>query len=346
MRLAASLQASWWRPRPGLATVLLSPVALGYRAALGVRSALYQAGVLRTRRLPVPVIVVGNLVVGGAGKTPATIALVRALQAAGWHPGVVSRGYGATHEAPRAVHTEDHPAVCGDEPLLILRRTVVPVWTGRRRVDAGLALCAAHPQVDVVVADDGLQHLALHRDAQLIVFDARGVGNGWVLPAGPLRQPLTPQPPPGSEVIYNAPAASTPWPGSCAHRALAGASTLTDWWRGSPPTLQALHALASGPLLAAAGIAEPERFFSMLEAQGLRITRLPLPDHHPWTRVPWGPGDTPVMVTEKDAVKIPPGHPDAHRIHVATLDFVLPAPVVHALLAGLPGKPSTPPRLP
>lgn len=348
MRLAEFLQARWWQPRLGPVSALLVPLSLAYRAALGVRRALYRAGALRASRLPVPVIVVGNLVVGGAGKTPATIALVQGLQAAGWRPGVISRGYGSRQDAARPVHPEDDPRECGDEPLLIARRTGAVVWVGRQRVQAGRALCAAHPKVDIVVADDGLQHLPLHRDAQLIVFDARGCGNGWLLPAGPLREPLARVPPAGSVVVYNATRASTPWPGDCAVRALAGSTPLAQWWKGEPPSLPALLALQQGgkgeaPLLAAAGIAEPQRFFRMLEAHGLRIHPLPLPDHHPWTSVPWAPGHTPVVVTEKDAVKLPPDHPDAARIHVVTLDFQLPDSMLSALLASLAAAPGRPP---
>lgn len=346
MGLAQSLQALWWQPRPGPGALLLSPLSLAWGTAIGLRAALYRAGWLRPQRLPVPVIVVGNLVVGGAGKTPAVIALVRSLQLAGWSPGVVSRGYGAASLEPRAVTPQDDARICGDEPLLIRRRTGVPVWTGRRRVDAGRALCAAHPQVDVVVADDGLQHLRLHRDAQLIVFDGRGCGNGRLLPAGPLREPLRRVPPARSVVVYNAAAPSTPWPGACATRSLAGASTLAAWWRGEPPSAQALQALSAGPLLAAAGIAEPQRFFRMLEERGLRFQALALPDHHAWADVPWEPGDTPIVVTEKDAVKIPPTHPDAGRIHVATLDFDLPVAALQALMALLAQPPGSPPSPP
>ncbi|MFZ4650131.1 MAG: tetraacyldisaccharide 4'-kinase [Rubrivivax sp.] len=343
MRLAEFLQARWWQPRLGLVSALLVPLSLAYRTALGVRRALYRTGALRASRLPVPVIVVGNLVVGGAGKTPATIALVQSLQAAGWRPGVISRGYGSRHEAARPVYPDDDPRECGDEPLLISRRTCAAVWVGRRRVQAGRALCAAHPEVDIVVADDGLQHLPLHRDAQLIVFDGRGCGNGWLLPAGPLREPLARLPPAGSVVVYNAARASTPWPGDCAARVLAGSAPLAEWWQGAPASLPALLALqpegeGAAPLLAAAGIAEPQRFFRMLEEHGLRIHPLPLPDHHPWTSVPWAPGHTPVVVTEKDAVKLAPDHPDAARIHVVTLDFKLPAPALSALLAAVPGR--------
>ena len=230
----------------------------------------------------------------------------------------------------------DTPATaCGDEPLLIHLRTGAPVWTGRRRVDAARALCAANPQVDVVIADDGLQHRALARDAQVVVFDGRGVGNGQLLPGGPLREPLSTAVPPRTTVIYNAATPSTPWPGHVAVRGLAGALPLRDWWAGAAPRPVVLAALRGRPVLAAAGLAEPERFFAMIEAAGLTITRLPLPDHAGFDTLPW-PADAPcVVVTEKDAVKLPPGQAGTASVHVVTLDFRLPDEALGALRAWL-----------
>jgi tetraacyldisaccharide 4'-kinase len=292
-------------------------------------------GWFAARRAPVPVVVVGNLIVGGAGKTPTVIAVVAALRQQGRTPGVISRGYGARADHARAVTDQASAADCGDEPLLIRRRTRAPVWVGRERLAVAQALCAAHPEVDVIVSDDGLQHHALARDAQVIVFDERGIGNGRLLPAGPLREPFTARPPERSTVVYNASARSTAWPGRLVTRTLAGALPLRAWWAGDAATAAGLQALAGRPLLAAAGIASPQRFFDMLTAAGLRFERLPLPDHAELEPRPW-PAQTPcVVVTEKDAVKIPASAPDADKIHVATLDFPLPAETVDALLAWL-----------
>ena len=183
-------QAIW--SRRGLAAWLLRPGAflLGVLGAL--RRRLYALGLLKVHRLPVPVIVVGNVVVGGAGKTPTVIALIEHLKAGGWCPGVVSRGYGRTGREVLAVEDNTPAAAGGDEPALIRRRTQVPVYVAPRRVDAAQALLKAHPEVNLVLCDDGLQHLALGRDLSVAVFDERGTGNGWLLPAGLLREPWPP----------------------------------------------------------------------------------------------------------------------------------------------------------
>ncbi|MCR5864377.1 tetraacyldisaccharide 4'-kinase [Aquincola sp. J276] len=337
--LAAWLQRQWWRPRPTLGARLLQPLSWLYRglAALHRRRSAAPAD-----RGPgeVPVVVVGNLIVGGAGKTPSVIALVRWLRGTGWTPGVISRGYGRGTDAVAQVQPGLGAAHGGDEPLLIQLRTGVPVWVGADRVATLAALRAAHPAVDIVVSDDGLQHHRLRRDVQLVVFDERGAGNGLLLPAGPLREPLPPALPPRTLVLYNAPAASTPLPGFLARRSLAGVMPLADWWAATDGAAQPLQALQGRPLHAAAGIASPERFFGMLEAAGLAIERLPLPDHHDFATLPW-PRDTEVVITEKDAVKLRPDRlPPGQRVWVATLDFPLPPGLAAALQPLLPPPPS------
>jgi len=331
LRLRRWLEALWWRPRLAPEGWWLVPLSSLYQLIVAVRQALAEMGWRRPPpgAVPVPVVVVGNLIVGGAGKTPTTLAVVQGLQERGWHPGIVSRGYGGSRREPGAVHGNTDPTACGDEPLLLRRRSSVPVWTGRSRVAAAQALCAAHPDVDILVADDGLQHLALARCAQVIVFDGRGAGNRWCLPAGPLRQRLTPEPPPRSVVVYNAAEPSVHWPGHCAQRGLGRLSRLSDWWapdgRGAGRPWLAPESLNQGRLRAAAGIAEPERFFVMLERLGLRLDeRWPLADHAPLSPRPWPDDGATTIVTEKDAVKLAPDSTDAGHIVVATLDFGLP----------------------
>ena len=290
-------------------------------------------------RIDVPVVVVGNLISGGAGKTPTTLALLALLRREGWRPGVVSRGHGRTSKG--IVHVEpDTPAAdAGDEPLLLRLRGSVPVCVGQDRVAAARALRTRHPQVDIVVCDDGLQHLRLARDVQVLVFDERGAGNGWLLPAGPLREPLPREVPSRSVVLYNAARPSTPLPGHLARRTLAGVVSLADWWRGAPPRTLTLRDLAGRPLLAAAGVARPQRFFAMLREAGLTIVEHPLPDHHDFLRLDWPAGTTDVILTEKDAVKLRPERAGGFRLWVAALDFGFDADFERALLALLPPRP-------
>ncbi len=328
---ARRLQQAWLSR--GALACLLWPLSLLYRLlrALAERS-------ITPAVLDVPVIVVGNLIVGGAGKTPTVLALLALLRQQGWTPGVVSRGYGRDADDLLEVSDDADAHRCGDEPLLLHRRGRVPVVVGRDRVAAARLLRRRHPSVDVIVSDDGLQHRRLPRDAQLIVFDERGIGNGWLLPAGPLREPFAPAPPPRSVVLYNAAAPSTPWPGWPVRRALAGVLPLADWWAGSRTGLP-LDTLRGRRLLAAAGIARPQRFFEMLRAAGLEIDERPLPDHHDFAELPWPAGTPEVVLTEKDAVKLRPERAGTTRVWVAALDFALDPAAAAALLALLPRRP-------
>lgn len=324
-RLAGWLTAQWALPQPTLAMRLLQPLAWLYGGLAALHRALYRSGLRRVQRAPVPLLVVGNLVTGGAGKTPAVMAVVDLLRAQGWTPGVISRGHGRRDSEVRAVDRQSAAADVGDEPLLIHLRTGAPVVVGADRAAAAQALCAAQPAVDILVADDGLQHHRLHHDLALLVFDERGAGNGLLLPAGPLREPLPRQLRPHQAVLYNAAAPSTALPGCTGARRLVGVQPLAEWWAGASLPADggwpALRLVAAGaPLLAAAGLARPEPFFRMLEAQGLVIDRLPLADHAALDPLPWKPGAR-VVVTEKDAVKLPPGHAGTLAVWVARLDF-------------------------
>ncbi len=308
MSLETTITRAWLRRGP-LACALY-PVSLLFRALTALRRLLYRAGVLRAAGLPVPVVVVGNIFIGGTGKTPLTIWLVQQLQAAGLTPGVVSRGHGAKSggkgSAPRPVTALSTPADVGDEPVLIATRAGCPVVVGRDRVEAGRALLAAHPQVDVIVTDDGLQHYALRRDVEIVLFDGRGTGNGWTLPAGPLREPPSRR---RDVTVVNTPeltarlAARTANGGPVFQMTLQGdvAERLAN--RHERVSLAALAA-RPGKFVAAAGIGNPARFFGMLAAAGLRCTELALPDHHDFLDNPFGALDADViLMTEKDAVK-------------------------------------------
>lgn len=292
---------------------LLWPLSLLYGALLHGRRLAFRIGWLHATRLPVPVVVVGNVVAGGAGKTPTTIALVQHLLQRGWRVGVVSRGHGRRSEGVLPVRPEDDPDRTGDEPLLIQRRTGVPVWVGRRRADAAAALLSAHPDTDLIVCDDGLQHWALHSDLRLAVFDERGLGNGWLLPAGLLREPWPVREPAHAPHLVlrqrglgAAPRVPLPAgvPGFDARRRL-GTGAIGPDGRCRP-----LADLASEPVTALAAIARPQAFFDMLVAAGLRLQdTIALPDHAGADQLlaALQPVKGPVVCTEKDLVKL--GHP-------------------------------------
>jgi tetraacyldisaccharide 4'-kinase len=303
--MGRALQSAWLRR--GALACLLWPVSLVYQMLVALRGALYRAGRLRSERLAVPVIVIGNVVAGGAGKTPVLLALLEHLRARGLSAGVVSRGYGRTSGACLEVTGSSEPAQVGDEPLLIQRAAAVPVFVARTRAQAGRALLAAHPGVQVIVSDDGLQHLALQRDIELCVFDARGVGNGWLLPAGPLREPW---PRPVDFVLSDATFAPGGSNSFTVERELAPLACNSRGER------IALSSLRGRPLLAVAGIANPANFFGMLRAQALTLEcTFALPDHYSFEGPPL-PLDPalPVLCTEKDAVKLWRTRPDAWAV--------------------------------
>lgn len=337
---AASRLQDAWLSRGPLAWLLL-PLSWLYRLVAAAHRACYRSGLIPPARLPVPVVVVGNLIVGGAGKTPTTMAVVNMLRQRGYTPGIVSRGYGRSNASPLLVGRHTSATDAGDEPLLMHLRTAAPVAVGARRADAARLLLGAHPRIDVIVSDDGLQHWQLARDAQVIVFDERGGGNGWVLPAGPLRQAVPRSVPPQSVVLYNAPRASTALPGHLARRRIAGLLPLAHWWAGHPASLHAVHELQQQPVLAAAGMARPQRYFEMLRALGLDIETLPLPDHYAYASLPWPASTADVIVTEKDAVKLQPGAVGSTRVWVATLDFEIDAAFAEQLLRWLPPPPTS-----
>ncbi len=303
--LHAILPRIWLQRRP-LAWLLL-PVSWLYGALWRLRRLAYRQGWLHSAHPGIPVVVVGNVVAGGAGKTPTTIALVQHLRALGLHPGVVSRGHGRSGTESCEVLDHSEAAAVGDEPLLIRRRTGAPVWVGASRLEAARALRQAHPEVQLLVCDDGLQHLALQRDLEICVMDERGTGNGWLLPAGPLREPW----PRAVDLLLFTD--GQPRPGAHSARRALAAQVVNGQGQTRP-----LRDFLGAPVEAVAGLARPEAFFSMLRAQGLSLAQThALPDHHGFAD--WQPSGSgrPLLCTEKDAVKLWRHAPQAWAVPLA-----------------------------
>ncbi len=306
-----AMQRAWgWR---GPLAWMLWPASLVYGVLVSGRRWLYRKGALTATRLDAVVVIVGNVVAGGAGKTPATIALVQHCEEHGWQVGVVSRGHGRSDTGCKEVFAGSEPEAVGDEPALIKRKTDVPLFVGTDRVQAARALLAAYPSVQVIVCDDGLQHYALHRDVEVCMIDDFGIGNGMLLPAGPLREPW-PRTPHGSS--HGDPQQPTlllhsgdrPAPGM-----FRGTRKLATHGIRSDGSRMALQDLVDLPLIAVAAIAHPTRFFSMLQKSGMVLSRtFALPDHHDfadWSRPV--EGSVTVLCTEKDADKLWRWEPDA-----------------------------------
>ena len=286
--------------------------------------------------MPVPVIVVGNVFVGGTGKTPLVIWLVEQLRQAGYVPGVISRGHGAEVDTVRLVSVQSEAVQVGDEPLLIRTRTACPVAVGRDRVAAARALLAAHPTVSVIISDDGLQHYRMRRTLEIVLFDQRGAGNGWLLPAGPLREPLSRR---RDFTVFNGKLIPESFPIQTVRMNLVG-----DYARQliAPAREVALRALR-GPLLAAAGIGNPQRFFAMLRDAGLVIDTLPLPDHFDFLQNPFAAcAAATILITEKDAVKCAQidGLKNDSRIWVVPVTARLDAPLCELIVEKLRGYPT------
>lgn len=300
---AEALVRGWaaWRRRP---------LAAIYGTLVVLRQLAFRLGWMKVQRLPVPVIVVGNVVAGGAGKTPTVLALIGHLRQRGWRPGVVSRGHGRKGSGICEVGPQTTASDGGDEPVLIRRRTGVPVFVGADRAAAGRALLASHPDVNLLLSDDGLQHLSLHGDVAVAVFDERGVGNGWLLPAGLLREAW----PPGRwarapDLLLlqhrdGRPAPAIPQPPgmACFH----GRRHLSPTVKALDGRQQSLQHLAGTPFVAVAGLAQPDRFFEMLRSAGCTPTReWALTDHAPPEAYrPVLAEGLPVVCTEKDRAKL------------------------------------------
>ncbi len=328
-----------WQRR-SLASCMLWPLSVLFGALAALRRALYRYQILPSYRVHVPVVVIGNVVVGGTGKTPLVIWLVAALRRAGYHPGVISRGYGGRANANAYADPAPNDAIevrpdssaeqVGDEPLLIARRANCPVMVGRDRVAAARALLAAHPVIDVIISDDGLQHYRLQRSVEIVLFDERGGGNRWLLPAGPLRESMSRR---RDATVLNGENMPVGVPSNCVRMQVAGehAEALSN--RAQRVPLREIR----GRILAVAGIGNPQRFFTMLRAAGLSIETMALPDHHVFTAQSFAGIDAEViLMTEKDAVKceVVEGLEADHRIWAVPVT----AQVDDALLALIDNK--------
>lgn len=283
-----------WQSSRSLTTQLLRPVACIYGWLWSLRAALYRLGIFRSEHLAVPVVVVGNVIAGGTGKTPIVIALVKRLQAQGFTVGVVSRGYGRRSKGCTQITQRSSASQDGDEPVLIHLATAAPVFVAKSRVEAAKALLQHVPHTQVIVCDDGLQHWALARNVEIVVFDERGTGNQYLLPAGPLREPWPRKPQCQTHFVLNR------VPRSLGDTAINGKGELS-----------ALLELAGKHIHALAGIAKPEAFFDMLRAKGLLLASTQVfADHSPLTKahIPTAPQDV-VLCTTKDAIKLWPQHP-------------------------------------
>ncbi|MGI9229254.1 MAG: tetraacyldisaccharide 4'-kinase [Gammaproteobacteria bacterium] len=294
MYLQRAVESLWYGGNR--AAILLVPFAWVFRGLVGLRRLFYVVGVLPVKRVPVPVIVVGNLTVGGCGKTPLVLWLSDYLRRRGYRPGIISRGYGGgKYQRPQQVQPDSDPDSVGDEAVLLAARSGCPVAVGRQRALAALEL-VKHEQCDIILSDDGLQHYALRRDLEIAVIDGdRRFGNGYSLPAGPLREPISRLARCDIRVARGKAGRHEFLMQYRAGRlqSLAGDSTML------------LQALQGGPVHAVAGIGNPGPFFSSLRQAGLEITHHIFPDHHRYQQVDFSfAGDgAPIIMTEKDAIK-------------------------------------------
>ncbi|MEO8017171.1 MAG: tetraacyldisaccharide 4'-kinase [Pseudomonadota bacterium] len=289
----------------GKGSLWLMPLSFIYGVVMGLRSLLYRLGLRQRFRMKVPVVVIGNLTVGGTGKTPLVAWLSMKLAAVGMRVAIVSRGYGGRARGVTRVTVHSRPSEVGDEPLLLARRSQATVFVGRDRVAA--AKKAVEDGADVVLCDDGLQHLALMRDCEIVVIDGqRGFGNGCLLPRGPLRERPRRLRRVNAVVINGAASA----PGF----ALPQLVTRTQFVMNMRPgdarpvsggaSLRALASFRGTGVHAVAAIGNPQRFFDMLRNAGLTLYEHPMPDHHAFKSGDLNFGDNlPVLMTEKDAVK-------------------------------------------
>ena len=306
LSVAQHLPCLWYKQTLAVTLLPLLPFSWLFGLLVWLRQGLYRCGAIRSYDLPVPVIVIGNLTVGGSGKTPLVLWLVQRLREKGMQPGIISRGYGGATKGVQSVAASSKFSIVGDEPLLLAQRSGVPVFIGSDRVAAGRALLAAHTNCDVIISDDGLQHYRLKRLVEIAVFDGRGAGNTKLLPAGPLREPLQ-RLSTATAVVWNVASDSqksinnTPisLPQFTMHLAGHRFCALTD-----PQKHCTANDLQRKRLYAIAGIGDPSRFFAQLKVLGLDVEAHPFSDHHNYNTADLAfANDGVLLMTEKDAVK-------------------------------------------
>ena len=281
--------------RRGAIAWLLWPASLAFAVVVWFRRIFYKLKILGSTHPGIPVIVVGNLTAGGSGKTPLVLRLAEILRERGWKPGIVSRGYGGKADAPREATIASDPAEVGDEPMLLARRSGCPVWVAPDRVAACRALRAQHPECDVILSDDGLQHYAMRRDLEICVLDERALGNGVLQPAGPLREPRARLRSVDAVVVHGESQEQ-------GYRMALEGDKLVRFTDARD--VRAAKSFAGQRVHAVAGIGDPRRFFLQLARFGLKPVPHPFPDHHPFRAEDLAFGDAdPVVMTEKDAVK-------------------------------------------
>ncbi len=347
-----ALQEAWLTK--GLIARVLWPVSLIYGALVWLRKLLYRLDVFHGQHLPVPVIVVGNVFVGGVGKSPLVIALVKQLTAQGLKVGVLSRGYGRSGEGSQSVTGQSSATEVGDEPVLIARACQVPVFVGKNRFQAGLHLLAQNPHVQLIVCDDGMQHLALAHDLALCVFDERGLGNGWLLPAGPLREPWPLDRAGYSHVITLSTSnyaiqnpqrvneqvrekeQEKPQGLEQPKADFVVPRVLADFAKQSDGTTQALSIFQGERVQALAGIGKPQVFFDMLTDKGIALSaKQALSDHYDMRSIHIDPEMGEVLCTEKDAVKLWNFQPTAWAVPLVT---EIPEELLNTILAHIGPK--------
>ncbi|MFN4237541.1 MAG: tetraacyldisaccharide 4'-kinase [Vogesella sp.] len=297
------LERHWYRPVWWMTALLALPEGL-FALLAALRRLLYRCGIKTVTTLPVPVVIIGNINVGGVGKTPLTESLLRDFAARGVKAGVISRGYGGSHRQPTLVSAATPASLVGDEPLL-LAATGAPVAVGRDRIAAARLLLAQHPDLQLILSDDGLQHYALGRTLEIAVLDGeRGLGNGHLLPAGPLREPPARLRSVDAIVVNGGTAGQLALPASvpCFRQTLAPGA----FYRAANPAETRCAAdFAAEQVVALAGIGNPHRFFATLQQQGVVLQRsIALPDHHPLAESDLPADADAVIVTAKDAVKL------------------------------------------